>query len=128
MALSFDALRRVLRHIGRLLLLRADLAAEELAAARRQWVGWLAAALAAVALLTVAVIAAGAWLTLLLWERFGAATAGVLALVFGVAGTVALRALLQSVGEARPPLANTRAALRDDYEALTAAAERSEPK
>jgi hypothetical protein len=122
MALSFEAARRVLGHAGRLLLLRADLAAEELALARRQWVGWLGLAVAALGLMLAALVAAGAWLTLALWDRLGAATPGLLALALGLAAALLLRALLQGAASAAPPLAQTRAALRDDYEALAAAA------
>jgi uncharacterized membrane protein YqjE len=118
MALSFDAVRRVLQHVGRLLLLRGELAAEELALARRQWIGWLAMALAAFALMLAALIAVSAWLTLALWDRLGAATPGILALLFGLAATLVVRALLQAAGSAAAPLAQTRAALREDYEAL----------
>jgi len=121
MALSFEAARRLLQHVGQLLLLRADLAAEELALARRQWVGWLGMALAAFALMVVALIAAGAWLTLLLWDRFGAVTPGILALLSGLAAALVLRGLLQSAGAAASPLAQTRAALREDYEVLASA-------
>jgi len=121
MAPSFEAARRLLQHVGQLLLLRADLAAEELALARRQWVGWLGMALAAFALMVVALIAAGAWLTLLLWDRFGAVTPGILALLSGLAAALVLRGLLASAGAAASPLAQTRAALREDYEVLASA-------
>lgn len=122
MSLSFDALRRVLRYVVRLALLRADLAAEELAIARRQWIGWCVAAFVASMLFSLALAALGAWLTLLLWDRFGAATVGVLALVFAAAGTIVLRGLLQVTREAPSALARTRAALREDYDVLIASA------
>ena len=125
MALSFEALRRVLQHVGSLLLLRVDLAAEELALSRRRWLGWLSVTLAGVALLTVALISAAAWLTLLLWDRFGAATLGVLALAFLLAGGLLLWALVRSVRQTPPALARTRAALQEDYEALAAVAGRA---
>jgi hypothetical protein len=118
MALSFEAARRALRHLGQLALLRADLAAEELALARRQWVGWFAMALSALALMVVALVAAGAWLTLVLWDRLGALTPGILALLFGLATALLLRTLMQGAGAAASPLAQTRAALREDYESL----------
>lgn len=121
MALSFEALRRVLKHGGQLVLLRADLAAEELAQARRQWIGWLAMGLGAFALMVAGLVAAGAWLTLLLWDRFGAGTPGILALLFGLAAVLLLRQLLQGAGAAAAPLAQTRAALREDYEVLASA-------
>jgi len=121
MALSFDAARRVLRHTGQLLLLRADLAAEELALARRQWVGWLGMALAAFALMLAALVAAGAWLTLVLWDRLGALTPGILALLFLLAAALLLRGLMKAAGTAPSPLAQTRAALREDFEALASA-------
>lgn len=121
MALSFDALRRVLQHLGRLLLLRADLAAEELALVRRRWVDWLTVALLAFALFVVAVGAAVAWLTLLLWERYGASTAGVLALLLAAVAVFLLRRLARAAGDAAPLLSRTRAALREDYEALAGA-------
>jgi uncharacterized membrane protein YqjE len=121
MALSFEAARRVLRHVGQLALLRLDLAAEELALARRQWVGWLGMAQVALALLVAAMVAGGAWLTLVLWERLGAATPGILALLFGVAAVLLLRGMQQAAATAASPLAKTRAALREDYDALAAA-------
>jgi ABC-type multidrug transport system fused ATPase/permease subunit len=121
MALSFEAARRALRHLGQLALLRADLAAEELALARRQWVGWFAMALSALALMVVALVAAGAWLTLVLWDRLGALTPGILALLFGLATALLLRTLMQGAGAAASPLAQTRAALREDYESLASA-------
>jgi len=127
MALSFEAVRRVLRHVGQLLVLRGDLAAEELALARRQWVGWLGAALAAMALALVALVAAGAWLTLVLWDRFGAATPGVLALLLGLAAALLLRSVLHAAGTAAPPLSRTRAALREDYETLAVAIAQERP-
>lgn len=126
MALSFDALRRATRHAGHLLLLRADLAAEEVALARRQWIGWLAMAVAAFALMLAALLAAGAWLTLLLWDRLGAITPGILALLLGLAAVVLGRGLLQSAAAASSPLAQTRAALREDYEALASALSRQD--
>jgi uncharacterized membrane protein YqjE len=118
MGLSLEALRRVGQHAGRLLLLRVDLAAEEVALARRQWIGWLTTALVAFALMLAGLLAAGAWLTLLLWDRLGAITPGILALLLGLAGALLARGLLQSAASASPPLAHTRAALREDYEAL----------
>jgi hypothetical protein len=121
MALSFEAAGRVLKHVGRLMLLRADLAAEELALARQQWIAWICVALAGVALLAVALAAAGAWLTLLLWDRFGAGTAGVLALVFAVAGGLLLRGLVRAAEKTPAALPRTRAALHEDYEGLAGA-------
>lgn len=122
MALSFEALGRVLRHAGQLALLRADLAAEEMALARRRWVGWAAAALVGLALLALAAITGVAWLTLLLWERFGAGTLGVLAALFALAGALLLYAVMHAARSAPSPLAQTRIALQEDYEALAAAA------
>ncbi len=128
MAATMDALRRVVRHVGQLLLLRADLAAEELALARSQWIRWLVAALTAVALLAMALAAAGAWLTLILWDRFGAATLAVLALALVVAGALVLHFLLRTARNAEPALAHTRSALHDDYDALLSPAAGTEPE
>ena len=118
---SLEAVRRLVRHLGLLLLLRADLAAEELSLSLRQWLTWLGMALATFALLLVALVAAGAWLTLLLWDRFGAATPGVLALLFGVAGVLLLRGLVNAATVSPAVLSRTRAALREDYDALSTA-------
>jgi len=118
---SLEAVRRLVRHLGLLLLLRADLAAEELSLSLRQWLTWLGMALATFALLLVALVAAGAWLTLLLWDRFGAATPGVLALLFGIAGVLLLRGLVNAATASPAVLSRTRAALREDYDALSAA-------
>jgi Putative Actinobacterial Holin-X, holin superfamily III len=118
---SLEAVRRLVRHLGLLLLLRADLAAEELSLSLRQWLTWLGMALATFALLLVTLVAAGAWLTLLLWDRFGAATPGVLALLFGIAGVLLLRGLVNAATASPAVLSRTRAALREDYDALSAA-------
>lgn len=118
MAFAFGALGRVLRHVGALLLLRADLAAEELSLARAQLLRWLLAALAGVMLMEVALIALGGWLTVVLWDRFGAATLGVLALLLAAASALLLRGLLQATQTAEVLLARTRRALHDDYEVL----------
>jgi carbon starvation protein CstA len=118
MALSLDALGRVLQHIGRLLLLRADLAAEEVGLLGRQWLGWVAAAFVAMAMLIVAFGAAVAWLTLVLWDRFGMATAGVAALALALGAVMLLRGVGRAMAAAPPPLVRTRTALSEDYEAL----------
>jgi len=118
MSLSFDALGRALQHLGRLLLLRADLAAEEATLLSRLWLRWLGLALLALALLIVALGAVVAWLTLLLWDRFGLGTLGVAALLLAL---VALRLLFwvgAAAAAAPAPLTRTRAALAEDYEAL----------
>ena len=131
MALPFDAVRRVLRHVGQLALLRADLAAEELALARQRWLVWVIAALAGTALLAVAIAAAGAWLTLELWDRFGAGTLGVLAILLGAGGALLLYGLTSAIDRAPSALAQTRAALHEDYEALAAVtrpSDEAEPK
>lgn len=128
MSLSLDALGRVLHHVGRLLLLRADLAAEEAGLLGRQWLGWLVAAVVAMAMLIVALGATVAWLTLALWDRFGAATAGVSALALAVVAALLLRRVGRAASSAPAPLVRTRAALGEDYEALAGAiASRREP-
>ena len=121
MGLSLEALRRVARHTGSLLLLRADLAAEEMSVSVRQWLGWLGMALAAFALLLAALIAASAWLTLLLWDRLGALTPAALALVFALGGALLLRTLASAAAASPAMLSQTRSALREDYEALSGA-------
>lgn len=118
MAFALGALGRVLSHVGTLLLLRADLAAEELSLARAQVLGWLLAALAGVMLLEVALIAFGGWLTVVLWDRFGAGTLGVLALVLAVSAGLMLRWLMHAARTAEALLVRTRSALHDDYEVL----------
>jgi len=111
----------VARHTGSLLLLRADLAAEEMSVSVRQWLGWLGMALAAFALLLAALIAASAWLTLLLWDRLGALTPAALALVFALGGALLLRTLASAAAASPAMLSQTRSALREDYEALSGA-------
>jgi uncharacterized membrane protein YqjE len=118
MAFSFEAARRALVHLGQLALSRQDLAAEELALGGRRWAGWLVVALLGLALLVVALGSLTAWLTLVLWERFGAATIGVLALAFGIGAAALLRGLLRAPKQWEPPLARTRQALREDFGAL----------
>jgi hypothetical protein len=120
MRFSLDAFRRVAQHLGLLLLLRADLAAEELSLSVRQWLGWLGLALAAFAFLLLALIAAGAWLTLLLWDRFGVLTLAALGLLFGACSALLLRGLVRAATASPVVLARTRSALREDYEMLSA--------
>ena len=119
MALSFDAARRALHHLGQLALARQDLAAEELALGGRRWLGWIVVALLGLALLVVALGSFTAWLTLVLWERFGATTVGLLALVFGIGAVAVLGLLTRAQRQWEPPLARTRQALREDFRALS---------
>jgi hypothetical protein len=118
MSLSFDGIGRVLRHVGRLLLLRADLAAEEAALLGRLWLRWLGQAVVALALLIVGLGAAVAWLTLLLWDRFGIGTLGVAALVLALLGTRLLLRVGAAAAAAPAPFKLTRTAVAEDYEAL----------
>jgi uncharacterized membrane protein YqjE len=119
MAFSLEAARRAFVHLGHLALARQDLAAEELAMGWRRWAGWMVVALLGLALLVVALGSLTAWLTLVLWERFGAATIGVLALAFGIGAVALMRGLLQVPRGWDPPLARTRQALREDFGALS---------
>jgi hypothetical protein len=121
MRFSLDAFRRVAQHLGLLLLLRADLAAEELSLSVRQWLGWLGLALTAFAFLLLALIAAGAWLTLLLWDRFGVLTLAALGLFFAACSVLLLRGIVRAAMASPVVLSRTRSALREDFEALSAA-------
>jgi len=118
MSLSFDAIGRALQHVSRLLLLRADLAAEEAALLGRLWLRWLGAAVLALALLIVGAGALLAWLTLLFWDRFGAGTLGVAALLLVVVAMRLLAWVGAAAAAAPAPLTRTRAALAEDYDAL----------
>lgn len=112
------ALRRILAHLGRLAGLRAELAAEELDAARAQWLVWLAAAVGAVALGAIALSLAAAALTVALWPRYGWGTPVVLAVGFALAAAMAVRWLAASIRRGPRLLEVTRREFAADLEGL----------
>jgi uncharacterized membrane protein YqjE len=114
----FGALRRIGAHSATLLLSRAEFAALELAQARRQLMRWLLLALAVTVLFQLALVAAAAALTALLWDRFGPLTLVAIFFVSTGVGAVLVMRLQREIGSAPPLLSETLAELAKDRDAL----------
>lgn len=115
---TFAALQRLVGSAWSLALTRAEFASVELSLARAQLLRWVALTLLAALLALLAVLALSALLVIVLWERLGAGSVGVLALVYGVAALAVWGRLRREVADAPPLLAETFAELRQDREAL----------
>lgn len=126
MSSTLQSLRRLLSGATALLHIRTEQAALELAQSRAQLARWagLGAAVAVLALLALGT--ASAWLAVLLWDRWGAATLLVLALVYGAAGVLLLVRLRREIDAAPPLLAQTLEELGRDRAALFTV-QRAEP-
>ena len=118
MASPLDAVRRLSASSLNLFLTRAQFAAVELAQARAQIMRWLGLALAGTVLGLMALIAVSALAVILLWDRAGAATLFVLALVYAIGAYALVRIVQRELREAPPLLADTLAELGKDRDAL----------
>lgn len=87
----FDALRRVAGTAVAMLQSRIELASLELGEAGRRVFTTVLVAFFAVLLLLSAVVLASVWLVMMLWPVLGAASLGLFALAYAVAGVLMLR-------------------------------------
>lgn len=121
MSSPLQALRQLADGVVALALTRAEQAGLELAQARAQLVRWAGLLVALALLATLALAAGSAWLTLLLWDRWGAMTLLLLALAYAAVAFGLLHRLRREVDAAPPLLAQTLADLARDRAALRAA-------
>ena len=123
-----EALRRVAGRSLALLLSRAEFATLELTEARSRLMRWLLFALVSAAVLQLALLAIAAAVTAALWDRFGALTLVVLALLFATAGGIVLARLRREIAAAPPLLSETLTELGKDRDAVfgTAPPDRAE--
>lgn len=113
-----NAVRRLFAAAFGLLLTRAESATIELGQARAQLLRWFALALAAGSFALLALAAASAALTMLLWPWLGWVTPLVLAAVFAAAAWRVARQVRREVDAAPPLLAATLRELDQDRAAL----------
>lgn len=118
MATPLDAVRRLSAASLNLLLTRAQFASVELAQSRAQLMRWLGFALIAAVFALLALIAASALAVIVLWERAGALTLLVLALLYAAVGVAVVRRLQRETREAPPLLAETLGELAKDRDAI----------
>jgi uncharacterized membrane protein YqjE len=111
-------LARALQSALSLLLARAEFAAVELSLARAQLVRWLLLALGASVLAMLGLIALSATLALLLWERLGWITVGVLAVVYCAGAAALVLRVLREAANASPLLEQTFVELAKDRAAV----------
>jgi uncharacterized membrane protein YqjE len=97
---------------------RGELAALELADARDQALRWLVLGLIAAVLLLAGLMTLSLWVAALFWDGPRALALGLLALVYAIAGVVAVGVVRREVTAAPALLAQTRAELEKDRDAL----------
>jgi uncharacterized membrane protein YqjE len=118
-----QALLLAFRSALSLLLTRAEFANVELSLARAQVMRWLLLALGASVLAMLGLMALSAMIALMLWDRFGWISLGVLAIVYSGAGALLVLHILNEVAKAPPLLAQTFDELAKDREAVFGSAE-----
>lgn len=116
--MALQGLRGLAAHGLQLARLRAELAAEELDAARAQWLRWVALAVLAAALAALTLLAIGAAVAVALWPALGWPVLLVVAAAYGLAAWALLGWLQRDVQAAPPLLAVTRRELARDLALL----------
>ncbi len=112
------SLRELLAQALALLLTRGELAALELADARDRAVRWLIIGLIGAVLLLAALVTVSLWIAALFWDGPRALALGLLALAYALGGLVAIGIVRREAARAPTLLAQTRAELQNDRDAL----------
>ena len=115
---TFAALRRLVGSAWSLALTRAEFASVELSLARAQLLRWIALTLLSALLAVLALLALSALVVMVLWERLGVGSVGLLVIVYAVAALFVWRRVQRELADAPPLLAETFAELRQDRDAL----------
>lgn len=110
--------RVLLAQVVALFATRGELAALELADARDRMLRWLALGLVAAVLLLGALMTLSLWLAAVFWDGPRGWVLGLLALAYAVGGAVTFRIVRREVASAPALLAQTRAELEKDRDAL----------
>lgn len=112
------SVRATIAHGVTLFATRGELAALELADARDRAMRWLGLGMVAAVLLLAALMTLSLWVAAIFWDGPRGWAVGLLALAYAVAGFVALSVVRREVAAAPPLLAQTRAELEKDRDAL----------
>jgi uncharacterized membrane protein YqjE len=112
------SMRVLLAHVVSLFATRGELAALELADARDRMVRWLALGLVGAVFLLGALMTVSLWLAAVFWDGPRGWVLGLLAVVYALGGAIAFSIVRREVAAAPALLAQTRAELEKDRDAL----------
>lgn len=112
------SVRAMIAHGVTLFATRGELAALELADARDRAMRWLGLGMVAAVLLLAALMTLSLWVAAIFWDGPRGWALGLLALAYVIAGFVAVSVVRREVAAAPPLLAQTRAELEKDRDAL----------
>jgi len=112
------SVRAMIAHGITLFATRGELAALELADARDRAMRWLGLGMIAAVLLLAALMTFSLWVAAIFWDGPRGWALGLLALAYAIAGFVAVGVVRREVAAAPPLLAQTRAELEKDRDAL----------
>jgi uncharacterized membrane protein YqjE len=113
-----QALVHAFRSALSLLLTRAEFASVELSIARAQVMRWLLLGLGASVLAMLGLVALSAMVTVVLWDRLGWVSLGLLAAVYCLAAVLLVLRIANEVANAPPLLSETFVELAKDREAV----------
>ena len=126
MASPLASVRRLSAATVNLLVSRAEFASLELAQTRARMMRWLVLALLGAVLALVALIAASALLTVVLWPHYGWITLAVLSALYLIGAIWLFRSLAADMAAAPPVLSETLRELANDRDALLGGRGRSD--
>ena len=112
------SIRALLHHAAGLLQARLSLALIELGEARDEFITVFVLAIAALVMISLALIALSALIIILLWESMGAGAIALLAAGYAALGGLLLRSARQMIRDGRLGLPHTMTELRQDRDAL----------
>ena len=112
------SIRSLLHHAAGLLQARLSLALIELGEARDAFITVFVLAIAALVMVSLALIALSALIIILLWESMGIGVIATLAVGYAALGWLLLRSAMQMIRDGRLGLPQTMAELRQDRDAL----------
>jgi uncharacterized membrane protein YqjE len=115
-----QSLRRLASTALALVVTRGELAAVELAEARERIAGWALAAVIGGVLLLAALLTVSLLVAAIFWDSYRWQAIGLLALAYGIAGTLLILRVKREVNAAPPLLSTTLAELARDRAALSA--------
>jgi len=112
------SLRAFLAHAIDLLATRGQLAAIELEETRDRALRWIVLGVVGAVLMLAALMTLSLWVAALFWDGPRALALGLLTLAYALAGFMAVQAVRRGIATAPPLLAQTRAELKKDRDAL----------
>jgi uncharacterized membrane protein YqjE len=112
------SLRTFVAHAMDLLATRGQLAAIELEETRDRALRWAVLGVVGAVLLLAALMTLSLWVAALFWDGPRALALGLLTAAYAVAGFIAVRVIRHEIATAPPLLAQTRAELKKDRDAL----------